>query len=152
MNEKKKSSYSEDDTLLMTDDLVGRLEPENLIEKLKSSAEVEEHFYVEAEEAPPPSVPTTIAFFSHNEPAGPIIVDGTLQVLSFGEEGWRVTVDGVDPTLAVALAKRTAADPLLHAKVIDVVELAGGLDVTVHFGSLDDKCSVTVAADNGVAI
>jgi len=152
MNEKKKSSSS-DDTLMMTDDLIGRLEPESLVEKPKLQPKVEEPFYAEDEEVTPPTtLPTTIAFCSRDLPGSPIIVDGTLQILSFGDEGWRVTVDGVDPKLALALAKRSAGDPILQAKVIDVVELAGGLDVTVHFGSLDGKCSVTVAADNGVAI
>lgn len=157
MNEKKKSSSSEDDTLMMTDDLIGRLDPESLtkvvpdVRPLLGTAE--EPFYSsDEEEAPPTTLPTTIAFFSRDLPDSPIVIDGTLQILSFGDEGWRVTVDGVEPTLAVALAKRTAGDPILQVKVIDVVELAGGLDVTVHFGSLDGKCSVTVAADNGVAI
>lgn len=131
----------------MTDDLVGRLDPESLIEKPKD----EEPFY-SAEEAFPTSILTTISFTSHDLPESPIIVEGALQILSFGDEGWRVAIDGVEPSLAVELAKRSAGDPVLQAKVLGIVELAGGLDVTIHFGGLDGKCSVTVAADNGVAI
>lgn len=132
---------------MMTDDLVSRLDPDSLIEKPKD----EEPFYY-AEEVQSTSVPTTISFTSRDLPERPIIVEGTLQILSFGDEGWRVAIDGVEPLLAVELAKRSAGDPVLQAKVLGIVELAGGLDVTIHFGGLDGKCSVTVAADNGVAI
>ncbi len=150
MNEKKKSSSSEDNTLMMTDDLMGRLDAENLIEKPKIEVLP---FYSTEEEAPLVPAPTaTIAFFSHKLPDSPIVVDGTLQIMSFGDEGWRIAIDGVDPALAVTLAKRSAGDPVLQANVFDMVKLTGGLDVTVHFGGLDGKCSVTVAADNGVAI
>lgn len=150
MTEKKKSSSSEDETLMMTDDLLGRLEPESLIEQPEK---VDQPFYNEEEETKvTPSLPIILAFFSHNNPASPIVADGTLQSLSFGEEGWRVVIGAVEPSIALSLAVRAAADVLTSVKVFEVAELTGNIDVTVHFGDLDGKCSVTVAADNGASI
>jgi hypothetical protein len=151
MNEKKKSSSS-DDTLMMTDDLLDRLNLEDLIDKELPPGEPTS-FYADTEEETPLSPPTVkLSFFSQSVPLEPIVVEGTLQILSFGDEGWRVGVDLVDSALAVTLARRTAGDPVTRVVVTNIVELTGGVDVTVHFGGLDDKCSVVVAADNGGAI
>lgn len=144
---------------MMTDDLVGRLDPESLTHLVPDGrtvlgTDVVEPFYNEEEEAKvePSALPVTLTFTSHNDPASPIVADGTLQSLSFGKEGWRVVVGAVEPSIALSLAVRAAADVLTSVKVLEVAELTGNIDVTVHFGDLDGKCSVTVAADSGVSI
>ena len=172
MNEKKKSSSSEDDTLMMTDDLVGRLDSESLTSDsertvkftpsgrviLGTETEAEiiarekllEHtkFYDQTPE-PLRGIPTSVTFDCG---AGDIVaLDGTLQLISFGKDGWRVQIDNVLPKPCIQLAKYASRGHawIGNATVHAVVKLYKNIDVTIHFGNLDETCIVTIAADHG---
>ena len=167
MNEKKKSSSSED-TLMMTDDLLGRLDPESLTRlapdgRAVLGTETEEDvdarekqleqskFYDQSPE-PPRGIPTSVSF----DCGGGDIVefDGTLQLISFGKDGWRVQIDNVAPKPCIQLAKYATRGPawLGSASIHAVVKLYKDIDVTIHFGNLDETCIVTIAANCGDAI
>jgi hypothetical protein len=170
MNEKKKSSSSEDDTLMMTDDLVGRLDPESLKKasepfaklvpgalpilgtqteaEVRARDELLKQFYDHTPE-PPRGIPTSVSFDVGADDK--VEFDGTLQLISFGEEGWRVNVDNVDPKSCIMLAKAAARGPawIGSASIHGIVRLYKGIDVTVHFGNLDESCTVSIAADAG---
>jgi hypothetical protein len=159
MTPTKKSSSSEDDsTLYMTDDLAGRLSPEDLVKSPEPVRVKESEKYIDAsvyDHTPEPSfdIPTTLTFTSK---AGrdDVQIQCTLQVLSFGDDGWRCTVDGVDPKQCIEIAKLYAERTQAFTSVVvhNIVTLTEALDITVHFGSINDKCSVSVAADFGKPI
>jgi len=157
---------------MMTDDLVGRLDPESLtltepfVAKLDPGGrvilgtEAEEEvntreklleqakFYDQTPE-PQRGIPTTVTFDCG---AGDTVEsDGTLQLVSFGKDGWRVQVDNVAPKPCIQLAKFAARGPswIRSASIHAVVKLYKDVDVTIHFGNLNETCTVTIAADYG---
>lgn len=157
---------------MMTDDLVGCLDPESLtasgpfVAKLVPDGrailgtETEEEviareklleqakFYDQTPE-PQRGIPTTVSFDCG---AGDTVeFDGTLQLVSFGKDGWRVQVDNVAPKPCIQLAKFAArrSSWIGSASIHAVVKLYKDVDVTIHFGNLDETCTVTIAADCG---
>jgi len=157
---------------MMTDDLIDRLDleslmiPESIIARMVPGGrvilgtETEEEviareklleqakFYDQTPE-PQRGIPTTVSFDCG---AGDTVdFDGTLQLVSFGKDGWRVQVDNVAPKPCIQLAKYAARGPawLGSASIHAVVKLYKDIDVTIHFGNLDETCTVTIAADCG---
>ncbi len=147
---------------MMTDDLLGRLEPESLIEQPDTSSPFYVHDVVDTTKEIQ-KVLVLLSFISVGREAEPLMVDAELVSLSFGDEGWRCAVDAVEPALMLELTKRTTATAIVQVDVlymesqvssgpVPLAKLTGNVDVTAHFGGLDGKCSVTVAADNGASI
>ena len=156
----------------MTDDLVGRLDPESLTKQPEPLArlvpggrfilgtETEEEviareklleqtkFYDQTPE-PPRGIPTSVIV---DIGAGEVVeFDGTLQLVSFGKDGWRVSVDDVDAKSCIQLARSGARGPawIGSASIHGIVKLYKDIDITVHFGNLNETCTVTIAADCG---
>jgi hypothetical protein len=148
----KKFLSSNEELILMTDDLVDRLEPDNLVENKNSPIQEESLYSEDNKIVISQETKICIVFYFEQNFNSPIIMDGVIQLLSFGEEGWRISVDDIDPQIAIKLAKQVASESLLEVQIMDIAKLTGDIDVTVHFGSLNGKCSVTVAADNGSTI
>ncbi len=173
MTEKKNSSSS--DTLYMTDDLVGRLDPESLtegpqlvpggrvirssmtqaeIDKLDEAERIIKEAGIYDHTPPAPTgIPTTVEFDLGG--GDKLDFDCTLQLVSFGKDGWRVNVDGVAPKTCVELAKLVAERSyawISGVRVHGIGILKKDVDVTIHFGGLGDTCSVSIAADSADAI
>jgi hypothetical protein len=151
MTTKKKILFSNDDeSLMMTDDLLERIDPKNLIDVPKTKSE--DHFYADDHDDTPIVTMATLKFTPNNMDFDTLTVTGSLQVLSFGEEGWRVAIDDVNPEFGLLLAKQTGKSFIAFVDVVDVVRLKGKIDTTVHFGGINGKCSISVGADQSVNI
>lgn len=152
MTTEKKILFSDnDESLMMTDDLLGRIDPKNLVEPQKTK--FEDHFYVDdSHNTPSVLAMVTLKFTPNNIDYDTLEVTGSLQVLSFGEEGWRVAIDDVNPEFGLLLAKQTGKSFIAFVDVVDVVRLKGKIDTTVHFGGINGKCSISVGADQSVNI
>lgn len=153
---------------MMTDDLLDRLDPESLtmpvpggrtILGTETEAEViarekllEQAKFYDHEPEPRRGIPTSVTF-ELGTPNKKIEFDGTLQLISFGKDGWRVSIDDVDPKTCIELAK-SCAGPIWnnYATIYGIVRLWDELDVTIHFGNMNETCSVTIAALQGDAI
>jgi len=160
---------------MMTDDLLGRLDPDSLTKPpeplaqlvpggrtilgTETEAEVafreeliaRSKFYDHTPE-PPRGIPTSV---SVDVGAGETVeFDGTLQLMSFGAEGWRVNVGNVDPKACIKLAKAGARGPawIMGVAIHGIVNLSKNIDITVHFGNLDETCTVSIAAEYSNAI
>ena len=153
----------------MTDDLEGRLGPEDLVEPEKKPPPVVLGVYLGEEDGPPSDEeeavmkPTraqasvAITYNIADAPDAPkrtetAVVSGTLDAFSFGK-GWLVTVTNVDEKAALAMGRAfTAYEGVsyrtVHASVDGaLIELSGDLDFTVGYGY--SGCSFTVTADEG---
>lgn len=143
----------------MTDDLEGRLDPDSLTNRPKvvhgESSESEEYFSgsngglvfpVTLPTLPDPIKVTLMLTFG-GEPASPILLDGNLQALSFGHDGWLCTMSTEDkPVIAVAL--RAAREGIIGSRVMlpdGSIELHTNLDCTASFSF--GTASFTVTAD-----
>ncbi len=138
----------------MTDDLDGRLGPEDLVEPAKKPPAVyleEEDGPVEAEEevAMKPERArgsVTLRFGTAHT------VEGVLSSFSFGK-GWLCALDNVDEAAAIAMAvvyevyKTTEGAELVVEVNGNKFVLKGDLDFTVGYGY--SGCSFTVTADEG---
>ena len=148
-----------DDKLFITDDLEGRLDPDSLTDGPKvvhdEGPEPDEDFYASngglVFPVPSPPLPdpikVTLALTFAVEPASPILLDGNLQALSFGHDGWLCTMSTANkPVIGVAL--RAAKEGLINARVQlpdGAIDLHTNLDCTASFSY--GTASFTVTAD-----
>jgi len=157
----------------MTDDLEGRIGPEDLMtpegyprspelakaakalldERREVVDEVKRYLGeddgpAEAEEAPQGWEPTVGTVTLHFGPTH--AVEGRLNAFSFGK-GWLFSLDGVDEAKAIASAALYATYKDLVEVVVEVngskFKLSGELDFTIGYGF--KGCAFTVSADEG---
>lgn len=147
-----------DDQLFMTDDLDGRLDPESLTEPKvvhdKGPEPDGDDFYTANNLVWPPPVTTlpdpiklTLMLKFRSDPSSPSFLEGNLQALSFGHDGWLCTMSTDDKPL-VAIALRAAKEGLLAARVMlpeGSIDLHTNLDCTASFSY--GAASFTVTAD-----
>jgi len=153
----------------MTDDLEGRLSPEDLINPPKDQPPIASILYIDEEDGSIAKEQTSIvtkervrgrvliAVTVQDAPDTPFrteatIVEGALDTFSFGK-GWLVTLSDVDEKYALKMsreyARREGVSNIRVTTVVgdDVVDLSGNLDFTISYGY--NGCTFTVAADEG---
>lgn len=148
----KLSTTTDSDTLYMTDDLNGRLDPDQLTD-IKS---IDDFPTIESEkpeelEAVESDVVRLKALIVMNAQGFCKTVSGTLLTFSFGK-GWHCALDNVDVKNAMEMAEHYARNKNAFELIICVLDkcykLSEELDFTIGF-SYAGACTFTVAADEG---
>ena len=153
----------------MTDDLDGRLGPEDLVEPAKKPPPIMLGVYLDEEDGPAAAeevvemkperarASVCIANDVAVSPDSPkrtetSTVTGNLDAFSFGK-GWLVTVVDVDEKAALAMGRAFTLHEGVNRRTVhamvdgSLIELKGDLDFTVGYGY--SGCSFTVTADEG---
>lgn len=152
----KSSTTTGSDALYMTDDLEGRLGPEDLVEPAKkpppSYIEEEDGPTLEHEEEAVMKPERARASVSLRFFGAAHTVEGVLNSFSFGK-GWLCALDDVDEATAIAMSvvhatyKTTKGVELVIEVNGNKFVLTGDLDFTVGYGY--NGCTFTVTADDG---
>jgi hypothetical protein len=147
-----------DNQLFITDDLEGRLDPDSLVDGptvVHDEGPEPEDFYesngglvfpVPAAPLPDPIKVTMFVAFA-TSPAEMLALDGNLQALSFGKDGWLCTISTSD-TPIIPIALRAAKDTLSKVRIVlpgGDIELCVNLDCTASFSY--GAASFTATAD-----
>lgn len=149
----KKLLSFEDDTLMMTEDLVDLLDPGSLKQAIPVNQNLVDvdgekiQFYDHTSTSTRGLTASVTVDFGEDEK---LSFDGILQLISFGPEGWRINVDGVNSQLCITLVKLSSK--IQSITIDNIVKLNKNVDVTIHFGNIDETCMMSIAADNGDTI
>ena len=137
----------------MTDDLIGRLDPDSLKQTTPADQNLVDidgkkiEFYDHTSTLTH-GLPTSVSVDVGEDKK--LLLDGILQLISFGPDGWRINIDGVNPQICIALVKLSSK---IECVTIDnIVKLNKNVDITIHFGNIDETCTMSIAADNGDTI
>ncbi len=166
----KSSTTTGSEGLFLTDDLEGRLGPEDLVEPIKKPPPIVlganlNSLFVGPDDPEEEAIAkperlracVTIELDVVDAINGPkrtetSTVDGRLDAFSFGK-GWLVTIVDVDEKKAFAMGRAFALYELVSRKIVYAVVdgsrimLTGDLDFTIGYGY--SGCSFTVTADEG---
>lgn len=148
------SNTTQEDNIFITDDLVGRLDISSLEDQLEKVTTVKqkENLYSEEKDlsfASDKQVIVSLLFLYDND---------TIQVnqlelnnFSFGKDGWCCIASEFDKKSALDIIRKTSKSNLINVKIFEndlqIANFEGNIDVTFNFISLNDKCTITLAAD-----
>ncbi len=144
------STPSDDDKLYITEDLEGRLDPASLE---AAAAEPADDFYkanslvwpVESPKLPDPVKVSVCVVF---ETAESVVLDGSLQTLSFGPDGWLCGLNTEHVAGVLSIASNATKQGVLHVIVKlpdNQFELHKNVDCTASFSY--GSASFTVTSD-----
>ncbi len=145
---------SSNDTIMMTDDLVDRVNIADLqVDPSSKNIEINQNlinskFYDHDEISQKHNIgiAATISFEDNN-----VEIQGTLQLVSFGKDGWRIQLDNVDTKLSVKIFQVASQNSAIvkHVIIHDIVKLIQDIDITIHFGNLNETCTLSIVATQG---